>query len=100
MAASKASRENRQLDFSQFAASFGIDYVDLVELYVTHLPHARALARFALHAASPEELAEVRSLDLDAKTAMKLGELYAIRYGLLPPSEGTSVGAPPVAPKY
>ena len=92
MAASKASRENKQLDFQRLAARLGFEYADLVELYVRYLPHARALARFALRAASPEELAEVRSLDLEAKVAMKLGELYAIRYGLLPPS-GERLGA-------
>ena len=82
MAASKASRENRQLDFSQFAASFGIDYVDLVELYVRCLPHAGAIIRFALKQASPEEVEEVKELGLKGDELHALAQLYAARYGL------------------
>ena len=72
-------REGGQLDFTAYAARFGVDYAELVELYVKYLPHARALARFAARRASPEELAEVRSLNLEAREAMMLGELYAAR---------------------
>ena len=82
MVASKASRENRQLDFSQFAARFGIEYADLVELYVRYLPHANAILRFALKQASPDEVEEVKKLDLEPKQLRALSTLYATRYGL------------------
>ena len=82
MVASKASRENRQLDFSQFAARFGIEYADLVELYVRYLPHASAIIRFAAKQASPEEVEEVKKLDLEPEQLRALSTLYATRYGL------------------
>jgi len=82
MVASKASRENTQLDFSQFAARFGIEYADLVELYIRYLPHANAILRFAAKQASPEEVEEVRKLCLTVDELHALNALYAARYGL------------------
>jgi hypothetical protein len=82
MAASKASRENRQLDFQQLAARLGMDYADLVELYVKCLPHAGAIIRFAARQASPEEVDEVRKLGLTVDELRAVTQLLAIRYGL------------------
>jgi hypothetical protein len=81
MAASKASRENRQLDFQQLAARLGVDYADLVELYVRCLPHASAILRFAAKQASPEEVEEVRKLGLTADELRAATQLLAARYG-------------------
>jgi hypothetical protein len=78
--------ERAQLDFAQFATRFGIDHVDLVELYVKCLPHALAILRFALKQASPEGVEEVRKLDLTTDELHALAQLYATRYGL--PSRG------------
>jgi hypothetical protein len=92
MAASKRARENRQLDFQRLAARLGFEYADLVELYAKCLPHAGAIIRFAAKQAGPEEVEEVKGLGLEPEELRALAQLYAARYGLLPPS-GERLGA-------
>jgi hypothetical protein len=83
MAASKrAEEEGVQLDFKRLAARLGMDYADLVELYVRCLPHASAILRFAAKQASPEEVEEVKGLGLEPEELRALAQLYAARYGL------------------
>jgi hypothetical protein len=90
MAASKRAREGAQLDFQQLAARLGMDYAELVELYVRCLPHASAILRFATKQASPEEVEEVKKLGLEPEELRAVTQLLAIRYGLQPgePSGG------------
>jgi hypothetical protein len=92
MAASKRAREGAQLDFQQLAARLGFEYADLVELYIRCLPHAGAIIRFAAKQAGPDEVEEVKGLGLKGEELRALAQLYAARYGLLPPS-GERLGA-------
>jgi hypothetical protein len=78
----RTEEEGVQLDFKRLAARLGMDYADLVELYVRCLPHASAILRFAAKQASPEEVEEVKRLGLEPEELRALAQLYAARYGL------------------
>ena len=82
MRAHRAQREAEGvLDFTGIAARHGFEYADFVELYVRCLPHAKAILRFAAERASPEEVEEVKKLDLEPSELHALAEAYAARYG-------------------
>lgn len=65
------------VDFDGAARDFGLDRLELMELYALHLPHAREIVKFALkQPMTAEELDAVRGLNLDGVRVRALARLY------------------------